>query len=346
VPHPSDGAVDVDAIDHAVRAAAGRESPGPRDMRAYLGAILAEQREHAIVGPLRDGSGASGVVVHHGRLLAAWGRPSAIEMSFSATKSYLALVAGVAWDRGLVPDLDEPVAARVDHPAFHSDRNRTITWTHLLTQTSQWDGTLWDKPWWCDPQGLQDEDTDLGAPGSGFAYNDVRINLLALALTIVWHQSLADVLRASVMDPIGASSAWEWHGYAGATVPVDGRAVPVVSGGAHWGGGLWMDAHDHARVGRLVLGRGEWAGQRVLSDAWITRMLAPGAHHADYGLLWWLNNRGRIFGDAPTTGICARGNLGRQLLWIDPARDLVIVSRWSDGVSALLAEVSAAVPVG
>jgi len=45
-----------------------------------------------------------------------------------------------------------------------------------------------------------------------------------------------------------------------------------------------------------------------------------------------------------TSLVPARGNLGRQLLWIDPARELVVVSRWSDGVGRLLAEVSAAVP--
>ena len=45
----------------------------------------------------------------------------------------------------------------------------------------------------------------------------------------------------------------------------------------------------------------------------------------------------------PATGWCARGNLGRQLLWIDPARALVIVSRWSDDVGTLVAEVSDAI---
>ena len=105
-----------------------------------------------------------------------------------------------------------------------------------------------------------------------------------------------------------------------------------------------MNALDHARVGRLLLHRGQWQGRRVLSDAWIARSFAPGIHNADYGLLWWLNRRSRIFGEAPITGVCARGNAGRALLWIDPARDLVVVSRWTDGVGALLDELSVAIP--
>ena len=62
-------------------------------------------------------------------------------------------------------------------------------------------------------------------------------------------------------------------------------------------------------------------------------------------MLWWLNGRRRVFPEAPTTGFCARGNLGRQLVWVDPARDVVVVSRWSDWVAMLLAEVSNAIPI-
>jgi len=339
----SDG-IDHEALAAAVAGAARRESPGPRDMQGYLRAILADQRVHDVVGPLLDGSGPSGVVVHRDEVVAAWGTPDALEMSFSATKSYLSLVAGLAFDRRLLPDPDEPVVARVDHEALARPRDRAITWTHLLQQTSQWDGTLWGKPWWCDPQGGQAPDADLGAPGSAFAYNDVRINLLALALTLLWRRPLDEVLRDELMAPLGAPDGWEWHGYDASLAVVDGRALPVVSGGAHWGGGLWMRATDHARVGRLLLGRGEWDGRRVLSPEWCERSFTPGPRNPDYGLLWWLNHRGRVFGDAPTTGVCARGNIGRQLLWIDPARDLVVVSRWSDGVGRFLAEVSAAIP--
>jgi CubicO group peptidase (beta-lactamase class C family) len=315
-------------------------------MRGYLDAILADQRANEVIGPLLDGSGPSGVVVNRDVTVAQWGAPDAREMCFSATKSYLSLVAGLAFDRGLLPDLDEPVVARIEHAALGGTRDRDITWAHLLQQTSQWDGTLWGKPWWCDPQGGQAQDADLGAPGSAFAYNDVRINLLALALTLLWRRPLDEVLRDELMTPLGAPAGWEWHGYEDSTTLVAGRALPVVSGGAHWGGGLWLRATDHALVGRLLLHRGVWDGRRILSEEWCERSTTPSPRNPDYGLLWWLNRRSRVFGEAPTTGICARGNLGRQLLWVDPARDLVIVSRWTDGVGRLLAEVSAAIPPG
>jgi CubicO group peptidase (beta-lactamase class C family) len=335
--------VNQGALAAAIDGAVSREATDVADMAAYLELLLAGQTHAEVVGPLRDPSGTSGLVAHHGEVVARWGDPGSVEMCFSVSKSYLALVAGIAFDRGLVVDLDEPVAVTVPDIAFHGEAHRAITWDHLLRQTSDWSGTLWGKPWHVDPQGNQSPDAALGPPGTVFAYNDVRINLLALALTRRFGRSLEDVLRDEVMDLIGASATWEWRGYATSHVEIDGRDVEVVSGGAHWGGGLWMSAFDHARIGRLLLQRGEWDGHRVLSETWIDTMLTPAPTNPDYGMLWWLNHRGKVWPSAPTSGFCARGNLGRQLLWVDPALDLVVVSRWSDHVDRLLAEISAAV---
>lgn len=340
---PAAHGIDSDALAAAIAGAVERDSAGPRDMASYLAGILSFQPHPEIVGPRKDGSGPSGVIVHRGYVVGEWGDPAVVEMSFSATKTYLSVVAGVAVDRGLIADVDEPVGRLIAVEEFSGARRAAITWAHLLRQTSQWDGTLWGIPWWADPQGGQDRDDDLGMPGSAFAYNDVRVNLLALALTLLWGRSLDDVLRTEVMNPIDASDSWRWHGYENSIVEINGLAVDVVSGGAHWGGGLWMSALDHARLGYLYLQRGHWNDRAVISEQWIDASLRSSATNVDYGMLWWLNHRGRIFPEAPTTGFCARGNLGRQLLWVDPVRDLVIVSRWSDNVGTLLAEVSGAV---
>lgn len=146
------------------------------------------------------------------------------------------------------------------------------------------------------------------------------------------------------MGRIGASTTWQWHGYPDALSVVGGRQLPCVSGGAHWGGGLWASALDHARVGLLFLRRGRWGNERVLSRRWVEQSWAPCDARPDYGLLWWRNDFGTVFPQAPRTGRCARGNLGRQLVWVDPARDLVVVSRWSDDVGDLLASLSSAIP--
>jgi len=70
----------------------------------------------------------------------------AATFTFSVAKSYLSVLAGVAVDRGLIRDIDEPVHAYGLDDGFDSAQNRAVTWRHLLQQTSEWQGTLWGKP--------------------------------------------------------------------------------------------------------------------------------------------------------------------------------------------------------
>lgn len=338
------GAVDIEAVREAAVKQGRRVTRGIEDMPGYLATQVADESHREVLGPLLSGSGASGVVVHRGWVIAQWGDPTMPEMLFSATKAVVSMVAGIAFDQGLL-DVRAPVAATVDLPVFATASGRGITWAHLLQQTSQWDGELWGKPTRVDAQSLR-EGTEAkgGAPGSGWAYNDVRVNLLCLALTALLRQPLPVVLHERLLDPLAASSSWSWQGYSNAVTDIDGDQVSVVSGGAHWGGGLWISANDLALLGELYLRRGLWDGRTLLSEEWIQRSWEPCQVKPDYGYLWWLNDAGRIFPAAPASGRCARGNGGRHLLWVDPDRDLVIASHWGDQVEELLTGVSAAVP--
>ena len=91
----------------------------------------------------------------------------------------------------------------------------------------------------------------------------------------LWRRPLPEVFRELVMDPIGASQDWEWAGYRNSWVEIDGRQMQSVSGGGHWGGGVFMHARDQARIGLMLLRRGMWGTRRILSEAWIERMLEP-----------------------------------------------------------------------
>jgi CubicO group peptidase (beta-lactamase class C family) len=166
-------------------------------------------------------------------------------------------------------------------------------------------------------------------PGTYWEYNDVRVNLLAYALLHIWRRPLPEVFRELVMEPAGASAGWEWHGYRTSEVTIDGRRMNSVSGGGHWGGGIFISARDQARIGLLMLRRGEWAGRRILSEAWIRLSTEPCALKPGYGLMWWLNTaRARYKGasEASFFGVGAGGNL----TWVDPENDLVAVLRWTD----------------
>ena len=102
----------------------------------------------------------------------------------------------------------------------------------------------------------------------------MRVNVLAYALMQVFRRPLPEVLRERIMDPIGASDRWEWHGYGPhSTAEIDGRAMESVSGGAHWGGGMFIPTTDHARVGLLMANRGRWGDWQLLPETWVDACL-------------------------------------------------------------------------
>ena len=80
-------------------------------------------------------------------------------------------------------------------------------------------------------------------PGTFFKYNDTRVNVLALSLLYVLKQPLPDVLKTSIMDPIGASSTWHWEAYDNAWVEIDGKRMKSITGGGHFGGGMFISAY-------------------------------------------------------------------------------------------------------
>ena len=313
------------------------------DIETYLAGQVADASHREVVGPLLAARGASGVVRVADREVAAWGDPDVPEMAFSVTKTVVSVVAGLAFDDGLlVPD--QPVHQVVDVPELHGRHNEQITWRHLLQQTSQWEGELWGKPTSADAQSFREGTEVHGTPpGEGWAYNDVRMNLLTYALTLLFRRSLPEVLRERVMAPMGASDQWSWHGYQASVVDLDGRCVPVVSGGAHWGGGLFIPARDLALIGQLFLNRGLHAGARLMNAEWIEQSWTPCPVKPEYGYLWWLNDDQIPWPGAPATGRTARGNGGRHLLWVDPSRNLVLASHWTEQPLDLIRAVSGTV---
>ncbi len=323
----------------------------------YVGtASIGDRPEHAaVIGPVRPRGGPNGLILRGGRLVAEWGDTRRADMTFSISKSYLALLTGLALADGLIPSLDDAVGGSVPGPWFASPHNAAVTWRHLLQLASEWGGTLWGKPDSADhnrvvgggdqPSAGKGAARVLAAPGEHFEYNDVRVNLLAACLTRRFGRALPDVLRERVMDPTGASRDWEWHGYEGADVECDGVPVRAVSGGGHWGGGMFIGSRDHARVGQLVLRDGMWDGRRILPEGWVRRMLSPSRLNPQYGMLWWLNGgEPPRYPGAPSDSAFALG-AGSSLLWLAPSLDLVAVVRWIDGASAdgLLRLITAAV---
>jgi CubicO group peptidase (beta-lactamase class C family) len=154
-PHPAswttataaEAGVDAEAVAAAARHAAERETPWARDLAVMVTSDFQESPPwNETLGPVRPRGGPNGLVLRGGRIIAEWGDTQQADLTFSVAKSYLSILAGLAWDRGLIRDPHEEIRRTVDDGGFDPPHNDTITWHHLLQQTSEWEGMLWDKP--------------------------------------------------------------------------------------------------------------------------------------------------------------------------------------------------------
>lgn len=287
------------------------------------------------LGPVPTSRAATNMMIlRDGLLVAEFGDTTAADPIYSAAKSFLSMVCGLAVDRNLIGKAQDKVRLTVKDGGYDSPHNAMITWEHHLRQTSEWEGVMWDKKH--DFVGHEDfgagerKPRTLQDPGTHYEYNDVRVNRLSLSLLRLFGESLGDVLRKNVMDPIGASNTWTWHGYRNSIVNINGREIASVPGGTRWGGGLWMNTRDLARVGLMVMRNGEWNGRRILSEKWLNESVQSSSKGPDYGYLWWLNTRGEQWPGAPRSSFAAIGN-GSNIIWIDREHRLVVVWRWFEG---------------
>ena len=243
----------------------------------------------------------------------------------------------------MIRDLDDPVREYVDDGGFDPPHNSKITWRHLLQQTSEWTGTLWDKPDQVDHnrgvgrgdelvRGRRAPAASSRSPARYWEYNDVRVNRLSLALLRVWGRPLPEVFKADVMDPIGASDTWELAWLRNSYVTIDGGT----SVRERW------RALGRRGLGQHVRPRPVWPPppaaralegphllSEVLSERWIDLATTPCAVNHGYGCLWWLNRAPELYPSAPASSFFAIG-AGQRALGGHPT---TIWSPWCAGLT-------------
>lgn len=356
---PAEVGMNGDKLKEAISFSIDHEIKNPRDMElSHYQSFGAKEPYGYGIGPFKERGDLTGIVIRNGYIVAEWGEPFRVDMTHSVTKSFLSTTIGLAVDRGLIGSVNDTVwkyvppvlpynpiiqpdksgqlgKSQLIYP-FETKHNRKLTWDHLLRQVSDWEGTLWGKPEWADrPTGKPEEwmTRERIEPGKVYEYNDVRVNVLALAGLSVWRKPLPQVLKENIMDPINASNTWRWYGYENSYVVIDGQIMQSVSGGGHWGGGMIINARDMARFGYLTMNRGKWKDKQLLSENWVKMALMPTPAQPTYGFMnWFLNTDRTLIPDAPASAFYHLGN-GANVVYCDAEHNLVIVVRWIDNAA-------------
>jgi hypothetical protein len=355
---PSFFNIDSNKIKEAISFAINHENTLPKNQWLSQAMQFGKEPFSDPIGPMADRGPAAGIIIYKGYIIAEWGNPSSVEITHSVTKSMVSSVVGLAFDRGIIRSLDDkvftylppievantealpvnqnPIAKSSFIYPFDTEHNRKITWEHMLRQSSDWEGVLWGKPDWADrPSDKPAEWTTRPRfePGTVYKYNDTRVNALTLATTLLWRKPLPEVLRENIMNPIGASNTWAWTGYKNAWIVMDGKMIQSVSGGGHFGGGMFINAYDMGRFGLLTLRKGNWNGKQILSENWIRKSTTPGPANTGYGFMnYMLNTDHKMYPSAPASAYAHVGN-GTNAIYVDPEHDVVAVIRWIEDKS-------------
>jgi CubicO group peptidase (beta-lactamase class C family) len=273
-----------------------------------------------------------------------WGRsigrvafgPDTLHDLRSVTKSVLGLLYGLALAAGKVPILDQPILASFPECAdlATDPRHKRMTVAHALTMTL---GLEWneDIPYE-DPNNsevLMEASPDryryifsrpfMADPSTRWIYGAAATTLIGRLIVKGTGQSLPDFARTALFDPIGVGRI-EW------TKGFNGEPAPS--------SGLRMTPRDLARVGQLILNRGEWEGRQVVPADWLEQSLKSYVAVDEarrYGYFWYIGDL--QYGKPPNRPIAhwiGAFGYGGQRLFVFPELDIsvaITAGNYNDG---------------
>ena len=246
----------------------------------------------------------------------------------SVTKSVTSVAFGIAVDEGRIPGVEAPAWPYFE--AYGADladpRRAAASLEDFLTMRSgiDWalpgqtydDGThptvvLEASDAWIDYVVAQPVGTD---PGTRFDYNDGVSVLLGKIVREATGRRLDEWAEERLFRPIGIDEYY-WK------IAPDGEVDSE--------GGLYLSAHDLARIGYLMIRGGEWDGRQVVSREWVEASTSPvvpdvspdnGRPDTGYGYQWWVP----LHEDGETRVFAGNG-YGGQFLHVVPEHDLISV---------------------
>lgn len=247
--------------------------------------------------------------------------PATLSNIFSATKSIVGLLAGIAHDEGHIKSLDDKVGQYL--PEFNTGKKSEIRVRDLLTMSAglKWDEaytalvSLTTKAYYGDQ--VRDLVMNLEVeeePGKKFAYKSGDTQILAFVVEAATGRTISEYAEEKLWKPMQAcqDAVWNLDRKDG-----DEKAYCCFN----------TTARDVARLARLMLHRGNWNGQQLVSESYMQEATSPASYLQNefgdgaldyYGYqIWIMNYKGMQFP-------YLRG-LGGQYIFAIPEKDAIVV---------------------
>ncbi len=239
---------------------------------------------------------------------------SSVVPSFSVAKSYTSALLGIAIDEGFIKSVDDLITAYI--PTLPQEPYGKITLRHLLDMRS---GLRFNESY-INPFGhvaksyygtnLKKFTAELKShfpAGTDFEYISVNTQLLGWAIQNATGKQLSVYLEEKIWKPLGMEFPASWS--------IDSKKHKTEKAFCC----INACARDYAKFGRLYLNKGNWNGNQIVSEKWVTESLDFDETRF-YSYQWWRRPRNEI----GQTDFYANGFLG-QYIYVNPKKNLIIV---------------------
>lgn len=255
----------------------------------------------------------------------------------SATKSVVALLVGIAIDKGYIDSLEQHILDFF--PEYTLKRGeKTLPYVklkHLLSMTVPY--KFKSEPWTriCGSDDWVKTTLDLIGGRSGitgeFHYSTLGIHVISEIIARTCHVSMLDFANKYLLSPLDiekckcyiADNRENHISFITSRESQGRRWLCDTKENAAAGFGLCLSAMDMAKIGQLCVNNGKYNGKSIVSEPWITQMLMShsfteiNSKKMKYGYLWWII-------DAENKIYAAIGDSG-NVIYID-AKDEIVVA--------------------
>ncbi len=237
---------------------------------------------------------------------------------WSCTKQVMGILTGIAMEQGFIDDINDNIQKYLSSEAgFHSDKG-VITISNLLKMESgiafSNDGFNGESNKLLKEIPSNSLDFVLGLPtfcrqGEQFNYNDGDPHIISAILQDQTGKTTKDWAEEVLFSKLGAKN-YDWKTYK------DGITMGAF--------GILATPREMARIGHLVLNKGIWYGQEIVSSAWIDEMTSTkvsagqvNTSGKSFGYYWWIDE---------SRGIVFMWGKGGQFVFIKPGKNLIVVT--------------------
>ena len=251
------------------------------------------------------------IVSHNGKiLLEEYGEgynKTDFVTSQSIAKAFYAVLFGVAIEKGLLNELDEPIKNYL--PVWKDDERGKITIRNLLEMKSG----LYRSESWNEEMFLSSNNLDfalnvelVNKPGDLFEYNNVNTALLGPVIEQIFNASPHEVLKKEILEPLEITDYGLWKDHALNDVTFHG---------------IDMAPMDFIKFGKLYAQNGVWNGQQIINKQFLEESIQPISEGP--GEFYGMHTSIRKITE--TKRLLVKEGFNGQYLFVIPEHDLVVV---------------------